>query len=804
MRRFATIFLLAFLPPTVVMTLFALRSTGPSVADGGHPVISTATGGLPPRGVTEARGVGILVYEGGRLLTEIRGGEANFQGRERGVIQDARIVAWPEPGMHAQQPAMVEVTADEAEVDREGHQAVARGNVRVTTSDGDRLIADELKITLGRAYVDAAGEKKVDRSQREIETAGPVTLERGESRIRGIGFHGNLGLRKFRFDKDVEGSFFGPRGVFLAEGPAEETAGPPEDLEFRAGGPVVFEPRESTPEISRSRLSMGGGVWIRRIDAKTERPATLTCRDLLIDLTRPTPPAGSHPPGTAAKTEFERFTATGDVDIRDAEFSTTADAVTTDFRPDGSLSSLIKGPTKKIVLRGGAGLPLAGGRKPPETAGGGEPVEITAVDDIRIERAATAADGTPGNLTFALSRWVWVRQGAAELTADRLDLTVAQTKAPGATAASYAPRTLHAAGNVALRQEGRSARAETLVWNAEAGEITLADPAGAEVEDGATRLRARTIVFNDAAGTLHALDAVRLQGEGGGFAPASLLSTSDTASPGSGAWTMTCHALTAALKDGEITEARAEGDVSVVTDDSATEADLIVLAGTRVHLTGAPVRITSGQDLAAADDVVIDTDRGTACLRAVREIRIRIKGGIEGMVGLPSGPATETERPLLLTCRGPVYVDQTRGTFSGRDGVTLRAVDGQGRLSRLDAERLSLRLDPATRQLSSALATGRVLLRSGDLRAAGDRLTYDVATRTAHFTGRGHPIFAQGAQTMRCEELVIADGGQTIKFLARRSKGSISFPDRTPSDARPEDLMKDPFHGTDSPRKDKR
>ncbi len=831
MRRWLAVFLAAFVPPTAVMVFFAWRAQAPRGSTDDRPLVSVARSGLPKKGT--ARGVAIRVYEGDHMLAEISGSEAEFEGRDRALFKDAVIRAWPEKGGNERQPDEVLVRADRAEVDRDGFVARVVGNVRIDTPEGDTLRASDLRILFGKRIQDGDGKEIVDHSEKTVDTDGPVELSTGESVLRGTGFHGNLGLKSFRFDKAISGKLIGTAADFSPTASHRATQ-KPEDITFAAGGPVTGEPLSAEGRVRRTRLVLGGGVSAMRIDPDTEKPTSLTCSTLTAEIRREKPPL---PPSLAAwealqamqramgldavkppeieaarvpqpKIRLERLRLEGDVRVMDPRIEMDAESLETVNAPDGSGVTTVAGPKKRLVFRERGAMSL--GRMGGGGTGGekGGPVEITAMDDIRIVRAPDGADGAPGPATIGLSRWVWVREGGRELTCDALRMDMApdagDATKPGI---GYAPRAIEATGNVVLKEPGRNARADSLKWAADSDVVTLHSDVGAEVGDGKNRLFAKTIEFDNKAGRIRCTGNVVAEGEGGGLAPASLVELAPGAGKDGGRWTMTCPEFTGVMTAGALESLDAKGPVSISTDSTTATADALHFAAGQVILTGRPARIVSGEDLVEAAEISMSPDTGKAVLHGVKQIRLHLKGGMSGLAGLaPSRPATAggdaaAPTPVMLSCTGPVVIDRDAGLFIARDRVLVRSPESPAEpgkppppVSRLEAERLWLHFEPQNRELLGARATGRVLLRTSSLFASGDRLTYDVKSGTASFTGIGKPRF-RGADgfSASVDEVQISDGGRTLKFPARHSQGSISFPSGTPGERRPDDFLRNPF-----------
>jgi lipopolysaccharide export system protein LptA len=502
-----------------------------------------------------------------------------------------------------------------------------------------------------------------------------------------------------------------------------------------------------------------------------------------------------------ARARLERLDAAGDASLADARIEMEGDAFSTEMKADGSAVTALRGPKKRILLkeRGGLSLGAFAGGKRGEGAGG--PVEVTAMDDIRIERGPDGPNGEPGPAAASLARWVRVREGARELTADALALTLQPSKEGGA---GYVPGRLEARGNVRLKDGARGAQADEADWDAAADRVELRASTAAEAYDGETRLRAPRIAFDNRAGTLACDAPVAAQGVGGAMAPGEVLGGEKAEKKGEDReWKLTCGAMTGRLENGEMRELNAAGPVEIVTGDSHTTADRLEFDGRRVRLHGRPLRMTAGADVVEAAFADIHSRDGAAVLRGVKEIRLNVKGGMDSLVGLAPSASAEgaPDSPIFLTCRGPVTFDRARGLFTARDEVLVRAPEAPNDPSRkpgesrLEAERLFLFLDPATRKLAAAEAWGRVVLRSRDAVGKGDRLLYDVPSGTASFTGTGKPLLWKDGSAMRVDEILISDGGKTIKFLARHSAGSISFPDKGGGGAQGRNFMRDPFGG---------
>ncbi|MBI2922642.1 MAG: LPS export ABC transporter periplasmic protein LptC [Planctomycetes bacterium] len=804
MRRFIAIFLLAFLPPMALIVWLSTphaRLNGSPASD--KPLVGTDKSGLPPRGEHLAENVRIFVYEDDRQLAEIMGASAKFSGRELAVFEKTRIAAWPEKSeKYRQSPAEVHLTADLAEVDQRARTSRMRGHVSVQTPTGDRLDADDLFVNFGK---------------RTLDTDGPVVFVHGESTIRGTGFHGSIALKSFRFEKDVSGSFFGTRADWsptAAAGPAAL----PEDVTFSAVGPVTGESTDADELTRRTRITLNGNVRLFRIDPASERPTTVLARTLALDFRRDMPPVpygavawkrtseflgkfgpAPRPPQaiTAAllaarpTVSLERMEAIGDVSIVDPRAEIEADRVVSESRPDGSGVTLVQGHRKRIVFRDRAAMTM-GPLGEVDAPGASGPIEITCVDDLILSRRANSPEGEPGGATVSLSKWVEVRDGARELTADALTIELMPRDGPGG-ALGYAPRSLEAVGGVIMQEAGRSATADRLRWDVASDTLRLYGRPAAEVNDEKMRLQAARIYFDHRRNVVIADGKVVAAGEGGEVANTNFIKLNPRKSGGSGHWELRCRHLETKTENGELLWLEAAGDLVLTTDDSVITGDALRFYAGMAHVSGHPVRIESGKDYVEARNASVNTLNKTATLYGVRQIFFMMKGGMEAMVGMngldkkPADPDAET--PVTLTCRGPVYVDQNLGSFFARDCVVVRSGD-----SRIDTDRLELTFDPATNKLSGARASGRVFLRTPDTAASGNRLVYDVPAATVSLTGVGKVSVWRSSSWLRVDEILIAEGGKSVTFLARYSKGSISFPDKDRSGKPKSDwLKKGPF-----------
>jgi len=525
-----------------------------------------------------------------------------------------------------------------------------------------------------------------------------------------------------------------------------------------------------------------------------------------MDPKKPPEMAGSPP--AQPRIRLERLLAEGGVAVDDPRVDLEADSLETVNAEDGGAVTTIRGPKKRLEFheRGAMSLGPMGGAGAGSKGG---PVEVTAMDDIRIVRAADGADGAPGNATIGLSRWVWIREGARELTCDALKLELAPEPATAdkgkKAGLGYAPATLAATGNVLLKEPGRSARADELKWTAADDAVTLHSDAGAEVADPKSRLVAKTIIFDNKAGRITCRGNVQASGEGGGLAPASLVDLNAAAGKDGGKWELRCPEFTGVMAKSELESLDAMGPVTITTDSTTATSDALHFADKTAVLTGRPARIVSGKDVIEAWEIALSPETGKAVLHGVKEIRLHLKGGLGGLAGLaPARPATaggeaEAPTPVILSCSGPVVIERDSGMFIARDRVLVRSpevVSGTGKSpeSRLEAERLWLHFEPQTRQLLGARATGRVQLKTSSLFASGDRLTYDVHTGTASFTGIGKPrLMSANGGAINADEIQISNGGRTLSLPARHSKGSISFPTGGPGDRRPDDFLRNPF-----------
>jgi hypothetical protein len=809
MRRFVAVFLLAFIPPMAVLIWFSARSRS---ADAGAPRAGVAgspkPGGSPPVGEALAEDARIYVYEGDRLVAEIRGRTARFTSPHWADLAGLEASAWPEKDPKGRAPEEVSIRADRARFDRSSRPGIEK-------SRGVLHLEGSVRVQGGASGDLAAERLDLDLDTNEIDVRGEAELRKGDSFVRGTGFRGSSTLRSYTFERGVEGRFCGTRADFDPHR-AADPAKSPEDIRFAAGGPASVSPLPGEGPVTRRRVLLEGGVTMERTEEGGE--TKLTCRTLALDLAREEPAEppevqlwkrlgrmargagiGASPPPrieaqmAALKPEhrMERMEARGDVVVRDPRAEIEADAVTTVSWADGSSTTTVAGPRKRILFRDRGSLDIG----PIAREGGlSAPIEITCMDDARIERAPDLSSGAAGPAELKLSRWVWIRTGEEEIQADAMAVRLVPRAAAKSGELGYAPHSLEATGGVILTQPGQAGRGDRLKWDTGSDRVWLTSDTAAEVTDGKMRLRAPTIIFDNKRRTGVAMGGVTVGGEGGDRAPSSVLSIAPR--PGkaaaSGAWEMRCSRLDFASAGDGIGSLTAAGSVRIVSDDTTATADDLAWADDLAVLTGKPVRVVSAGDVVEANYVAIRTvtipatdpaappkKYAVVTLRAVWQVVLKVKGGMGAMIGIggvdPRAPRAAPGEPseVRLTCRGPIHIDQQSGSFIALGGFALSGAEG-----RMDGELLRVAFDAATGAVAAARADGRVFLRTPDTSAAGERLTWDASRNAAGLIGPPDVRLFRNGAALHANEVVIADGGRTITFLAHHSKGSISFPDK--------------------------
>jgi lipopolysaccharide transport protein LptA len=157
-----------------------------------------------------------------------------------------------------------------------------------------------------------------------------------------------------------------------------------------------------------------------------------------------------------------------------------------------------------------------------------------------------------------------------------------------------------------------------------------------------------------------------------------------------------------------------------------------------------------GEAVITAEKGVYDRTKNNVKLHQNVKATIDNDAGISSdFVGL-SAPASKKEKsgkettiatkkdPIIITCDGDVEFDYTRSQAYFTKNVHIVSPDGI-----IDADKITVNLDTATRKLTDIVAEGNVKITRGDNITYSDRATYVEADKKIVLTGKPRLVISQ-------------------------------------------------------------
>jgi lipopolysaccharide transport protein LptA len=120
-----------------------------------------------------------------------------------------------------------------------------------------------------------------------------------------------------------------------------------------------------------------------------------------------------------------------------------------------------------------------------------------------------------------------------------------------------------------------------------------------------------------------------------------------------------------------------------------------------------------------------------------------------GFSPLPGGSASngaakdaaskpKEKKKMVITCDGEVEFDYAKNLAYFKDNVKVRSADGD-----IDADKITVNLDPSTKKINDILAEGHVKITQQDNVAYGDNAKYNGADKKVSITGNPKIVIAQ-------------------------------------------------------------
>jgi lipopolysaccharide export system protein LptA/predicted small lipoprotein YifL len=101
-----------------------------------------------------------------------------------------------------------------------------------------------------------------------------------------------------------------------------------------------------------------------------------------------------------------------------------------------------------------------------------------------------------------------------------------------------------------------------------------------------------------------------------------------------------------------------------------------------------------------------------------------------------SGP--KEKKKIIITCDGEVEFDYIKNLAYFKDNVKVRSADGD-----IDADKITVNLDPGTKKINDIVAEGHVKITQHDNVAYGDNAKYNEADKKVSISGNPKIIIAQ-------------------------------------------------------------
>lgn len=106
-----------------------------------------------------------------------------------------------------------------------------------------------------------------------------------------------------------------------------------------------------------------------------------------------------------------------------------------------------------------------------------------------------------------------------------------------------------------------------------------------------------------------------------------------------------------------------------------------------------------------------------------------------------SGP--KEKKKIVITCDGEVEFDYAKNLAYFKDNVKVKSADGD-----IDADKITVNLDPGTKKINDIVATGHVKITQRDSVAYGDNAKYNEADKKVSISGNPKIVIAQDGDSV--------------------------------------------------------
>ena len=103
-----------------------------------------------------------------------------------------------------------------------------------------------------------------------------------------------------------------------------------------------------------------------------------------------------------------------------------------------------------------------------------------------------------------------------------------------------------------------------------------------------------------------------------------------------------------------------------------------------------------------------------------------------------AAPKPKEKKKIVITCDGDVEFDYARNLAYFKDNVKVRSADGD-----IDADKITVNMDPATKKINDIVAEGHVKITQRDSVAYGDNAKYNEADKKVSISGNPKIVIAQ-------------------------------------------------------------
>lgn len=181
------------------------------------------------------------------------------------------------------------------------------------------------------------------------------------------------------------------------------------------------------------------------------------------------------------------------------------------------------------------------------------------------------------------------------------------------------------------------------------------------------------------------------------------------------------------------------------------------------------------QAVITADQGVYDKSRNNVKLQKNVKATIESTGGFNGgfgdVSGTPQGGATapsggaksgsgkaaDAKSTTVITCDGEVQFDYEKNVAFFTKNVHVDSADGS-----IIAEKITVNLDPETRQVKDIVAEGNVRIKRGENMTYSEKATYDAVSKKVSLAGRPKlVIYQEGADNVNVNFMGDLGGNKT-------------------------------------------